>query len=130
MRTTGWAGLCLLGGLGAGLLGVLGLAVGASTTSVVASVVGRSVLTLVGLAVVALVVGRRGPWWSAVVPVALLTGAVVLDPLTWTATAAAGGPLFGVWLTGSTSLGTVLDVVVWFVVVCGAVLLGLRGRED
>lgn len=131
MRTVGWVLLGLAGaGLGAGLLGILGLAVGASTTSVAASVAGRTVLTLAALALVALLVSRRGPWWWWAPPVAVLTAAIALDPLTWTASARAGGPLFGVWATGSAPAGLALDLLVWLLVALGAVCLGLRTRED
>ena len=131
MRTAGW----VVAGPGRrrfrrGLLGILGLTVGASTTSVAGSVAGRTVLTLVALALVALLVSRRGPWWWWAPPVAVLTAAMALDPLTWTASARAGGPLFGVWATGSAPLGLALDLLVWLLVAPGAVALGLRTRED
>ncbi|NHA69450.1 hypothetical protein [Phycicoccus flavus] len=122
-------GAVVVGAL-AGVLGTIGLSVGASGLSVGGSVLGRSVLTLVAVAFLAVLLARRGPWPWLVPPLGVLAAGYALDPLTWTVGADAGGALFGRWLTGSVPVGLVVDLLVWLAVAAGAALLGLRTRED
>ncbi|MGL4175853.1 MAG: hypothetical protein ACRCSN_07215 [Dermatophilaceae bacterium] len=117
-------------GLGTGVMGLLGITAGSSSLSVGWSVAGRTVLTLAGLALLVLLLARRGPWeWAAPV-VAVAAVGMTLDPLTWTAGATAGGPLLGIHITGSAVLGMVLDALVWLGVATAVAVVGLRTRED
>lgn len=131
IRTVLWAVLgAVVIGMVTGVLGLLGVMAGSSSLSVGWSVAGRTVLTLVGLALLVLLLARRGPWEWLVPVVAVAAVGLALDPLTWTAGADAGGPLFGVALTGSTVLGLLVDAVVWLLVSTGAAWAGIRTRED
>ncbi|MGL4742801.1 MAG: hypothetical protein ACRCXL_00220 [Dermatophilaceae bacterium] len=116
-------------GLGTGALGLLGIVAGSSSLSVGWSVTGRTVLTLAGLALIALLMARRGPWEQAAPVVAVAAVGMTLDPLTWTAEATAGGPLLGIHLTGSSPVGLALDAVVWLGVATGAAVAGVRSRD-
>lgn len=110
-------------------LGVVGISAGATSLSTTGAVVGRSVLSLAALAVVVLLVVRRGPWSPLPAWLGLGLIAFVLNPLTWTAGADAGGALFGVAVTGSTWPGTLLDLVVWLGVTAGAAVLAERSLD-
>ena len=120
----------LLMAVTASVLGLVGTAVGGPTLDVTLSVVGRTVLTLLGLAAVALACARRAPWTSplgAVMALSVMaTGGYLADVWTWTAGAPAGGALFGVALSGSSAVGVALDLAVWVLVVA-AVTFAVRG---
>ena len=131
VRSAAWAVLGALGlGLLAGAVGLVGVSVGAASLSVGGSVLGRTLLGLLVVAFVALVLARRGPWEWLPPILGVLAGGFLLDPLVYTAGATAGGPLFGVPLTGSTPLGLALDLAVWLGVGAAAALLGFRSRDD
>ncbi|MBR7742648.1 hypothetical protein KC207_05020 [Phycicoccus sp. BSK3Z-2] len=117
-------------GVVVGILGTVGVVAGSSALSVGSAVVLRTVLSLLGLGFVVVVLARRGPWDRPLPLVGVAAGGLLLDPLLWSATAEAGGPLFGVALTGSTVAGLLLDVVVWLGLAAGTALVGLRGHDE
>ncbi|MBK8730798.1 MAG: hypothetical protein IPM00_16290 [Tetrasphaera sp.] len=112
-----------------GLMGFVGVATGASSLGVGRAVLGRTVLTLVGLATVThlLVRGVRAPLWIWAASAAV---ALALNPLVWTAGASAGGALFGIWLTGSAWAGLPIDLLVWTGVVTVVAHLASRSSVD
>lgn len=124
----------VLGGIAAAVatavVGIIGITAGASSLSTTGAVLGRTVLSLAALAFIVLIVVRRAPWNPAYVWVGMGLIALLLNPLTWTSGADAGGALFGVAATGSTWLGLLVDLVVWLAVAGGVALLAERSLDD
>ncbi len=122
MRTVGrWLALWLVLTLACGLLGVIGTVMGASRFDASLAVWLRTLLTLMGLAVLLAVAVIRWREPALAFFLSAAGAAYLFMPLTWS-----GAALLGRLVTDNATIALFVDLVVWLAAAAATVVLQIR----